>query len=289
VSHPLLALAARAAAVLPTPLRRGLYRLGPATRALRGLLTHAAPAGLTEVAVAAGPLAGVRLALDLRAEKDLWLGTYEPNLLEAAAALVRPGDVVYDVGANLGYLTLLFARLAGPAGRVLAFEPLPANLDRLRRNLALNGLDQLVQVFDLAVADRAGRTRFLVHDSGGMGKVEGAAGRDERYGETITVQAVDLDSFVFRRRHPPPQVVKLDVEGGEVLALPGMRRLLAEVRPALLLELHGPQALAVARAVLHDAGYGLHRLQRGLPLLPPGADPGWKAYLAGLPAAQARP
>lgn len=286
MSHPLLTLAARAAAVLPTPLRRGLYRLGPATRWLRGLLTRAAPQGLTEVAVAAGPLAGARLALDLRAEKDLWLGTYEPPLLEAAAALVRPGDVVYDVGANLGYLTLLFARLAGPAGRVLAFEPLPANLARLRRNLALNGLEQRVQVVEAAVAGRAGRLRFLVHDSGGMGKLEGAAGRDEHYRQTIAVASVDLDTFVFRRRSPPPQVVKLDVEGGEVLALPGMRRVLAQVRPALLLELHGPQALEVARAVLGAAGYRLHRLRRGFPPLPPGLDPGWKAYLAALPAAQ---
>lgn len=280
----LLRLAAWAAPRLPMPVKRLLYRLRPLAGLIRGGLNRAAPTGLTEVEVAAGALAGWRLALDLHTEKDYWLGTYEPDIQTALRGLMQPGMVAYDVGANIGYITLQLARLAGDGGRVHAFEALPANLERLRRNVALNRLDSVVEVVPAAVLDAVRPARFLIGPSDDTGKAEGSAGRqDLAYQETIEVPGVSLDAYVYADGHPAPDLVKMDIEGGEVLALPGMRRLLADARPVLLLELHGPESAHAAWDTLTAAGYRICRLQPGFPAVPALAALDWKAYLAAFP------
>lgn len=280
----LLDVAAFAARVLPAPAKGMLYRIRPLARWLRHLLNRAAPLGLTEVQVAAGDLAGFRLLLDLQSEKDYWLGTYEPALQMAVRTLIRPGWVVYDVGANIGYVCLLLAKAVGESGRIFAFEALPANQERLQHNLALNGMSQRVTIVPKAVAQAAGPVRFLVHASGGMGKVEGSAGRAEPYQAEIVVEGMSLDEFVYAHGNPPPHAIKMDIEGGEVLALPGMRRLLTEARPLLLLELHGPQATRLAWEMLLQAGYAICRMQRGFPPVSSPDALDWKAYLVAKPS-----
>lgn len=283
VKNPILCLAAIAARVLPMPVKQALYRVGPLAKISRGLLNWVAPIGVREVVIAGGDLAGSRLLVDLQSEKDLWLGTYEPELQAALRKFARPGMVAYDVGANIGYITLLMFQVIGNVGRVFAFEPLPANLERLRANLALNGLVEEVVVKPVAVGQRLGQERFLVHRSNGMGKLDGSSGRAERYQDTIDVDVVDLDTFVFDQGYPAPNLIKIDIEGGEVLALPGMRRLLAEVRPVLLIELHGEKAARVAWKVLTATGYSLHRMRRGYPRVEAVEDLYWKAYVVGIP------
>ena len=229
-SSAILSLAAWAARILPGWAKRSIYRYRPLARLLRSELNRAAPLGLNVVTVAAGELAGMQLSLDLQTEKDYWLGTYEVELQAALRELVKPGMVAYDVGANIGYISLILSRLVGKSGQVFAFEALPGNVERLQENLRLN--EASVEVIAGAVVDRAGPVHFLVGPSGGMGKAEGSAGRqDVSYQETLTVPGISLDEFVFQQRMPPPQSIKLDIEGGEVLALPGMQRVLAEFHP----------------------------------------------------------
>lgn len=281
-----LSFAAWMARILPLPIKRALYRFEPLAGAIRGTLNRAAPQGLVLVNVAAGELAGARLSLDLQSEKDYWLGTYEPELQQAILDLIQPGMVIYDVGANIGYVSLLLARRAGAGGTVFAFEALPANLERLRANLALNEFAGKVTVIPCAVVDAPRGVQFLVGPSGGMGKAQGSAGREEvRYAQSIQVEGISLDHFVYSGGNPPPQVVKMDIEGGEVLALPGMRRLLFEQRPLILLELHGPQAGQVVWAALKQAGYRICRMQLGYPAVASLDELDWKAYWVGIPEA----
>jgi FkbM family methyltransferase len=283
-SEILLNLVARMARWLPMPVKRGLYRTGPLAGAIRRSLNRAAPVGLTQVEVAAGGLAGLRLWLDLQSEKDYWLGTYEPELQAAVADLVQPGMVVYDVGANIGYISLLFARRVGAGGSVYAFEALPSNLERLRANLALNSLGKNVVVIPAAVVEAERPVRFLVGPSGGMGKADGSAGRsDVSYTTAMEVEGISLDTFVFDRGKPAPQVVKMDIEGGEVLALPGMQRVLEQARPLMLLELHGPEAAQAAWEQLSVLGYRICRMAPGYPPLTTQAALDWKAYLLAFP------
>jgi len=283
MTNPLLSLAATSARLLPGPLKRALYRLGPVSRLIRSGLNRAAPEGLTEIAVAGGGLQGFRMLLDLQEEKDYWLGTYEVELQDAIWELVRPGWVAYDLGANIGYITLLLARTVGETGGVHTFEALPANVERLRANLALNGLEERVRVVQAAVCDRDGTTEFLVHASRGMGKAAGSAGRDESYPERFTVQGISFDSYVYAQQNSPPQAVKIDIEGGEALALPGMKRVLKEARPLLFLELHGEEAARTSWEILTGHGYRLHSLQRGYPPVPTLESLDWKAYLIARP------
>ena len=122
MGNPLLSLASLTARVLPMPLKRAIYRWAPLARLIRGGLNLAAPAGLTQVSIASGALRGMRMLLDLQVEKDYWLGTYESQLQMVIAEWVGPGMVAYDLGANIGYISLLFARAVGKSGQVFAFE-----------------------------------------------------------------------------------------------------------------------------------------------------------------------
>ncbi|MDI6770257.1 MAG: FkbM family methyltransferase [Anaerolineales bacterium] len=286
MANPLLSFAAFAARILPQPVKQAIYRLSPLARPMRDWLNRAAPTGLTTVKVAAGDLAGFILQLDLQTEKDYWLGTYEPELQATLRALVKPGMVAYDVGANIGYVTLLLARAVAETGRVCAFEALPSNVERLRANIGLNGMKARVMVVAGAVTAGQGPLRFLVHTSGGMGKAAGSAGRRaDDYLSEITVTGISLDEFVYTQGNPPPQVIKMDIEGGEVMALPGMRRLLVEARPRMLLELHGPESTRLAWEMLTAAGYEICWMKRGFPPVASLEALGWKAYLVARPKA----
>ena len=288
-----LSLAAAAARLLPSSLKRLIYRIRPLARLIRGGLNRAAPSGLTRVTVAAGGLQGAELWIDLQTKKNYWLGTYEPELQAAVAAWLRPGMVVYDVGANIGYVSLLMARAVqkpgflekpGFSGKVFAFEPLPANLERMAANFALNPWANITTVAAAAV-DRAGPVRFLAHASAAMGKAAGSAGREhEAYLGEIEVQGVTLDGFAYAETGRLPQAIKMDIEGGEVLALRGMARLLSEARPLLLVELHGPEAARCAWDTLTAAGYRILRMQPGYPQVPSLEELDWKAYIVAEPS-----
>ena len=279
----LLRSAAWAARMLPVPVKRAFYKIPFLARLIRRSLNEAAPQGIAEVKIAGGILRGLSMALDLHTEKDYWLGTYEPDLQAAALQFIKPGMVVYDVGANIGYISLMAARLAGESGRVFSFEALPANIDRLTRNVALNAMQDRVQIVHAAVVDKPGEATFFSHASGAMGKAEGSAGRDEHYTQTIKVTGIALDDFVFRQGNPPPAVIKMDIEGGEGMALAGMPRLLKETRPALLIELHGQEAARQVWDCLKANRYTLRYMSAGSALIQSLDVLDWKAYVIAAP------
>ena len=287
MSNLFLSFAASVARLLPLPVKKALYHSGPLAGMIRKGLNRAAPEGLTQVTIAAGGLAGYSMILDLQQEKDYWLGTYEPELQQAILDWVRPDMAIYDVGANIGYMTMLFAKQVGESGKVFAFEALPANLERLRTNIKLNHFDSRVVPLPNAVADRSGDLLFIPGPSGGTGKVQGSAGREFKRAngnQAIPVRGVSLDWIVFEGEHPAPQVIKMDIEGGEVLAIPGMQRVLRELRPVVLLELHGPESAQIAWESFSQAGYKLLNMASGYPEISGLAALPWKAYIVAKPA-----
>ena len=260
-------------AIIRTPLISGLFR---------GVLNASVNDRLSEVIVTAGTLRGWKVLLNMKAEKSRWLGTYEPSLDAAIKKYVRAGMTVYDVGANIGYVSLWFAKAVGAQGKVFSFEPLPENAERIRRNAALNGVGNL-EVVQAAVIDRNRIVSFLQHDSVGMGKAEGSAGRDDQdYVRSIQVQGISLDEFMAQGG-PLPDVIKIDIEGGEVMALPGMRGLLAKAHPVLMLELHGGDSEKVAWDVLTELGYSLRPMHEDQQEIGSLTEMGWKAYVLALP------
>jgi FkbM family methyltransferase len=274
-----LAFASWIARSLPLPVRQALYRCPPLARAIRSSINSAVDEGYTEIEVAAGDLKGYKLLLNLKAEKSRWLGTYEPELQAALRDFLRPGMTVYDVGANIGYISLMMSHQVGPQGCVMAFEALPVNVERIKKNIALNNLKN-ISVISAAVMDKNAPVLFHVHESVGMGKVAGSAGRrEDGYKAQISVPGLSLDEFVYRQGNLAPAAVKMDIEGGEVLALPGMCRILQEQHPVIFLELHGPESQKAAWETLTRAGYTLRAMQKGYPVISDPENLGWKAYV----------
>ncbi len=280
----LLNFAAWSSKWLPLSVKRGIYACPPAAKLIRTSLNKAAPPGLTRVEVAAGNLAGISLCLDLKAEKDYWLGTYEVELQQTIRDLVRPGMITFDVGANIGYISMMLARQVTETGRVFSFEALPENQERFVLNLKTCGFDDRVQLIKAAVVRSSGVVQFQIGPSGGMGKATGSAGRQEyAYAGSIAVPAISLDDFVYQQGNPAPQVVKMDIEGGEVLALPGMQQLLERARPVMLLELHGPDAATAAWEIFQEKKYQICQMRQEYPQVASRQDLDWKAYLVAFP------
>lgn len=252
MANPLLGLAAAAARLLPAPLKRSLYKLGPLSRGLRAALNRAAPRGLSPTRIAGGGLQGATLLLDMQTEKDYWLGTYEMELQHAIHAWAHAGDVVYDLGANVGYVSLLFARAVGAQGQVFAFEPLPANQQRLQQNLALNPALNITLV-PAAAAEASGQAAFALHGSDDMGHLA-----TQPAANAIEVDTLALDDFA--KSHPAPQLVKIDVEGAEARVLQGMAHVLRTYKPTLFIELHSYAAGQACWQQLAEASYSVHWL-----------------------------
>jgi hypothetical protein len=140
-------------------------------------------------------------------------------------------------------------------------------------------------VVEAAVGDRSSRSAFLVHRSGEMGKLSGSKGRSIAYADELTVDMVALDEWIKDNDEQPPDIVKIDVEGGEILVLKGMTGLLHSAQPVLLLELHGPQAATESLEMLKAAGYSIHAQQAGYPAMD--RIESWKANIVALPQGRA--
>lgn len=169
----------------------------------------------------------------------------EPDLERTLLDLLSPGDVFYDVGANIGWYSLLAARKVGPEGSVVAFEPVLDNAFFAQWNAATNGLPNIT-VVPAALTDRDGWIGFLK-----KGALQGRLEKDDfelqarrrakhTFNPTghVLVPITTLDSWLAQTGRPAPRVVKIDVEGAEVGVLKGMRQMIAAARPTLLIELH---------------------------------------------------
>jgi FkbM family methyltransferase len=166
------------------------------------------------------------------------LGSAELESQNALALLVRPGAVVYDIGANVGFLTLIAARLAGSNGRIFAFEPLQENFGLLEHNLQINGLANVISR-NIALAAHDGTEDFVVSANATFGGLATAAVKVENQVGRIEVQVRRLDSLVEQESLPLPNLIKIDVEGAEERVLEGAMQTIAKAKPVLLIELHG--------------------------------------------------
>ncbi|MFG0274617.1 MAG: FkbM family methyltransferase [Phycisphaerales bacterium] len=180
-----------------------------------------------------------------------WLGTYEREKVQEFERSLSPGDVLFDIGANVGFYTVLGSSIVGPEGAVYAFEPMPRNLEFLRTHVSLNNLGN-VQVIEAAVSDSAGTATFddTQHPSMGSLSESGA----------LTVRTVRIDDLVASGELPPPTVMKIDVEGAEQLVLAGAAETLKAHKPAIFLATHGADIHASCIATLRALGYELRAL-----------------------------
>ena len=201
----------------------------------------------TKVRVLRGPIRGMRWVKGA-GPNAFWVGSYEADRLREFANALKQGDVVYDVGANVGIYSLCASLGVGSSGCVYAFEPLERNLHYLRRHLTLNNL-QNCTLFASAVCDKQGTLAFSAADW------QSTMARLSAYGE-LQVPSTTLDACIYgENRLRSPNVLKIDVEGAEWQVLSGATRAISEFRPVIFLEVHGSELHRDCRDFLLAKGY----------------------------------
>jgi FkbM family methyltransferase len=168
-----------------------------------------------------------------------YFGCWEPQIEAVIARCLQPGDTFIDVGANIGYFTLLAAKLVGPTGRVVAFEASATIYDRLNENIRRNNMENVVRAVHAAVADREGV--LTLHsgpeDNSGMASLMRSEG-----GVAEQVSSKPLGDLLSSEEMAAARLVKIDVEGAEEMVVLGMEPILSrltnsdfliEVNPAL--------------------------------------------------------
>lgn len=211
---------------------------------------------------------GDRLLLDpedMGMSRALLLSRGEWELAETQIfrSFVRQGMTVVDIGANIGYYSLIAARLVGPTGKVFAFEPSPRNVTFLKRNIAANGYRNIT-VIPKAVTDYSGITQFDIDPaSSGTHRISPSKGRSN----SILAETISLDDYFtgHAARDTRVDFIKMDAEGAEPAILAGMRQLLERNPKVELLTEFSPAAIRMFGASpelflrdLRDQGFAIY-------------------------------
>lgn len=189
------------------------------------------------IAELCGPLKGQRMRVTWESHKTYVFGTHEPQVMQTIKDVVRPGWTALDVGANIGYSTLLLANCVGSNGKVIAFEPLAGNFQMLQENIRLNNHTN-VHAENLALMDRPGSIELRTATPGAMAWAATILIDEAKAVESQTVTATTLDEYVERNGISKIDFVKMDIEGAEAAALSGMSEILDRHKPMLLIEIH---------------------------------------------------
>ena len=200
------------------------------------------------VRVVAGALKGKKVIVGLG--DDYLLGTYETDTVDEAKVRIRPTDVVFDLGANAGYLTMVFAACGS---HVFAFEPMKQNIERWRRHISVNGVRN-ASLLPLAVCD-SDRTVFFAE---GHSVFSNRYERTPKNDDGQRVEGRSIDSLVADGTVPPPQVIKIDVEGAEFDVICGARTTISKYHPLIFLathDCHKPGIRDECLAQLEEIGY----------------------------------
>jgi len=198
------------------------------------------------VRIVRGPARGRRWLSDAAAN-GYWLGFWELEKQRSFAAGLKPGDVVYEIGAHAGLYVLGACSKVGLEGHVYAFEPLPRNVKYLRRHVELNQLSNCI-VVEAAVCDSSGFRAFNANCCHSEAHLSPAG--------ATKVSTVSIDEFLAggpERR--PPGAMKIDARGSELEILSGGRRTLTRFAPRIFITFYSPESTRACRQVLTSLGY----------------------------------
>jgi FkbM family methyltransferase len=203
------------------------------------------------VAVDSGPLKGIILVVNEHVSHAHIRGTYELETQRAIDRMVAPGFICYDLGASIGYLSLLMAR---KAKMVYAFEPAAHASEEIRKHAAANHFDNITIVPN-PVSDAARTVRFTQNaNTYGSRIAEG-----ESKWPTVELSTITLDQFVSS--NPAPDFIKIDVEDEEARVLEGARSILKMRKASICCELHSEKSARGVHQILSEYGYRITDLQ----------------------------
>ncbi|OGK10580.1 hypothetical protein A2767_06705 [Candidatus Roizmanbacteria bacterium RIFCSPHIGHO2_01_FULL_35_10] len=177
-----------------------------------------------------------------------WLGSYESEQVSIFEKELKDGDVFFDIGANVGFYSLLAAEIIGKDGKVFSFEPLPENFKYLKKHIEINNYKNIFP-FETAISDKVGiaflgniinRSQGYLIDSGGL-----------------KVETISIDEWVKENKLPIPIIIKIDVEGAEMAVLNGVKNTMANNHPKIFLSTHSEELHKNCRDFLISLGYKL--------------------------------
>lgn len=192
----------------------------------------------------------------------LLFGTREVDHKVMLERIIRPGMTIFDIGGNIGYYPLMELGLLGPGGRVVVVEPSPSNAELLRRNLALNGYEN-IPVIEAAVSDVAGRREFFLSEQSNLGTFHPVgSGSETLTGATVAVETLTVP--LLAERFGAPDLIRMDVEGHEVEVLRGMLDAISDgaFAPMVIFETHlsrynQEHDMAAVLEAMFARGYGV--------------------------------
>lgn len=158
--------------------------------------------------------------------------------LEVFKAYIKPGNVVLDIGAHIGYCTVIFSQLVGRLGRVYAFEPAPDNLKLLKKNIKINNLNNVV-VMPYAVSNTNGKIKLFLSNTS---QADHRTWEPPEERDCIEVNSVRLDDFL-KKKDMHVSFVKIDIQGGELEAILSMNALLKKNKNIVIYTEYTPQYL----------------------------------------------
>jgi FkbM family methyltransferase len=200
-------------------------------------------AGNKSIPIMAGPLKGRYLPkAEALSNLSMLLGRYEPQVVSLLLSMSNPIKVAYDIGAHVGFITLVLAERLSSDGKVFAFEPAPENIAVMQQLIIENSLQHKVSLLPFALTNLNGNQKLIKWKSSSMYLLESALdGQNACDCSSTNVTTCTLDSFVFEQLNPPPELIKIDVEGAEALVIQGGLRTLDVYSPKLIIEIHGPK------------------------------------------------
>jgi len=228
---------------------RSVYQKVSGDRSFAALLL---PDRMETVEIKAGIAKGVKMLLNLREERTLFMGTYEEDVQHCLIKHVKEGMTVFNVGAHIGFFSLGLCCLVGDKGKVISFEPNPQVFKRLTEHVTLNGIDGRICAEMCALGDVDGSAEFSMALSHTQGRFV-----DLPYvepGLVIQVSCKRLDTYIHEGG-PVPDVVLMDVEHAEGRVLRGMAEIMDKHRPIIVLEMHGPDSIKEAWTELKKHNY----------------------------------
>lgn len=164
-------------------------------------------------------------------------GNFEPPTIKFLEEYIKKGHVIIDIGANVGYHTLIFSKLTGENGFVYAFEPEPLNYKTLKKNVDLNNLDN-VRCVNKAISEKQETLDFFVSNSFNKGTHSLVYNPIQHSQESIKIDAIPLSHFILENDLNKIDFIKIDVEGAEYEVIKGMETSLIEYKPTLLVEIN---------------------------------------------------
>jgi len=203
--------------------------------------------------VDAGPAKGMTFHVRLPEDKGIWTGTYELEFASALAAAVQPGSVAYDIGGWHGFFAGVMA--AQGARRVYVFEPLPDNVERVHKLIALNP-DKAIELHACAVSDRDTEMDLMIMPETSMAKLEASIFQSRNTSDQrVRVAVRSIDSMIAAGEAEAPTLMKIDVEGAELMVLRGAINTLRTRHPTIFAEIHSSELLAECTQLLQGEGY----------------------------------